>query len=360
MKIGIVTGGGDCPGLNAVIRAVTRTAIFKHGWEVFGYEHSFLDLLAENRPPRPLTLSSIRGILPQGGTILGTTNRADPFSFPVAQEDGSVKREDRSALLLQRLQEHGVEALVMIGGDGTMNLANKLRKVGLKVVGVPKTIDNDLSATDVTFGFDSACNIAMEALDRLHTTAASHGRVMLCEVMGRDAGWIALHAGIAGGADVILLPEIPYRVEAVVEAVQARAARGSNFTIIVVAEGSKPLGGDVQAIQDTKSVNRRLVGAAHHLAEALDKRLTQEVRVTVLGHQQRGGSPTHFDRVLGTRFGVAAVELMASGGFGRMVSSRGLEIASCDLEEAVHQLRNVPPDGQLVQSARALGICFGD
>jgi phosphofructokinase-like protein len=359
-RIGVLTGGGDCPGLNAVIRAVTRAAILKYGWEVVGFQHAFLELMTSNTPPQPLTLEAIRGILPQGGTILGTTNRADPFRFPVTLPDGTVTRQDQSALLLERLAQHAVDALVMIGGDGTMALAQKLRERGLQIVGVPKTIDNDLSATDYTFGFDSACNIAMEAIDRLHTTAASHDRVMICEVMGRDAGWIALHAGMAGGADVILLPEIPYEVERVAATIRERHARGREFSIVVVAEGAMPAGGDSSFLEDNKSMNRRLMGAGHRLAEALDAKVPQEVRVAVLGHLQRGGSPTHFDRVLGTRFGEEAVALVAASRFGEMVALRGQEIVSCDLLEAIGQPKRVDPAGQLVQSARALGISFGD
>ncbi len=360
-KIGVMTGGGDCPGLNAVIRAVTRSAILKYGWEVIGIQGAFLGLLQDGEPNlMPLTLQSIRGILPQGGTILGTTNRAHPFRYPVKQDDGATVYEDRSEFLLQRLQQLEIDALVMIGGDGTMALAQQLVERGIPVVGVPKTIDNDLDATDYTFGFDSACNVAMEAVDRLHTTADSHGRIMLCEVMGRHAGWIALHAGVAGGADVILIPEIPYAIDKIIAKIKERAARGSHFSIIVVAEGAKPAGGDISLAEDNLSLQKRLGGAAERIASQLSPFLESDVRVTVLGHVQRGGSPTHFDRILGTRFGEEAVELIAAGKMGHMVTLRGIEVQDCPIQEAIARPKVVNPESQTMRAARALGISFGD
>ncbi|MEL6178137.1 MAG: ATP-dependent 6-phosphofructokinase, partial [Myxococcota bacterium] len=296
----------------------------------------------------------------RGGTILGTTNRGKPFGYPVKQADGSIVYEDRSELLLQRLHDLGIDAVVMIGGDGSMAIAQQLREMGVNVVGVPKTIDNDLSVTDYTFGFDTACNIAMEALDRLHTTAYSHDRAMFVEVMGRHAGWIALHAGLAAGADVILMPEIPYRVDSVVTKIRERQAHGITFSIIVVAEGAVPRDGEISMVQDKYTARQRLGGAAHRIADAVCDQIDLEVRVTVLGHIQRGGTPSHFDRVLGTRFGHAAAQLVASGQFGRMVTLHGLEIDHCDIREAIDKPNLVDPEGQMVQAARALDVCVGD
>lgn len=359
-RIAIVTGGGDCPGLNAVIRAATTTAIREHGIDVVGIEDGFLGLVEPRVRLMPLDLERVRDILPKGGTILGTTNRGKPFGYPVKQADGSVIYEDRSKLMLQRLEDLGIDAIVMIGGDGTMAIAQRLREMGVQVVGVPKTIDNDLSVTDYTFGFDTACNIAMEALDRLHTTAYSHDRAMFVEVMGRHAGWIAMHAGLAAGADVILLPEIPYRVDSVVAKIRERQARGVTFSIIVVAEGAVPQDGEISMMQDKYTSRQRLGGAAHRIADAVCDQIDLEVRVTVLGHIQRGGTPSHFDRVLGTRFGHAAAQLVADGKFGRMVTLSGLEVRDCDIQDAINKPNLVDPNGQMVQAARALGVCMGD
>lgn len=360
MRIGISTGGGDCPGLNAVIRAAVHTAVGELGWEVVGIEDGLKGLM-QPRKLVALSPSRVRGILPRGGTILGSTNRGNPFRFPVEQPDGSVVETDISGEVMERIADIGLDAVIFVGGDGTQAIAQGFRERGLNVVGVPKTIDNDLNATDYTFGFDTAVNIAMEALDRLHTTAESHDRVMLLEVMGRDAGWIALHAGMAGGADVILIPEIPYRLESVLEKLESRSRSGTSFSIIVVAEGARPAEGDVSLAESASAGTvRRYGGAAERLADDLRARADLDVRATVLGHIQRGGTPTHFDRMLGTRFGVHAIRVAAEERFGRMVNIRGTTVGDVDLLEAIGEMKLVDPAGQLVAAARSVGVSFGD
>ncbi|RMG19484.1 MAG: ATP-dependent 6-phosphofructokinase [Deltaproteobacteria bacterium] len=346
--IGVLTGGGDCPGLNAVIRAVVKRATRDFGWTVVGVEDGFLGLMEREARTRPLTPRDVVGLLPKGGTILGTSNRANPFSGP----DG----KDQSERVARHVESLGLDALVCVGGDGTQTIAHRLyERYGVPVVGVPKTIDNDVAATDYTFGFDSARACATIAVDRLHSTAESHDRVMLLEVMGRDAGFIALHAGLAGGADVILLPEIPYDVAAVADAIRRRKARGRSFSVVVVAEGSRPLGGE-----KVYQAAGRLGGIAHHLAEALQAHIDLECRVTVLGHLQRGGSPTPFDRLLATRFGAAALDLVAEERFDQMVALSGNAIVAVSLEEAIGRPRRVDPQGELCRTARSLGICLGE
>jgi 6-phosphofructokinase 1 len=359
MRIGILTGGGDCPGLNAVIRAVTKHAINTHGWEVLGIEDGFRGLV--DCRVQPLSLSNVRGLLTRGGTILGSTNRANPFKYPVKLADGSEEIRDVSQSVLDNVADLGIDALVAVGGDGTLSMSNELAAKGLKVVGVPKTIDNDLAATDYTFGFQTAVEIATEALDRLNTTAESHDRVMICEVMGRYAGWIAMAAGISSGAEVVLIPEIPYSLDRVVKAIVRRKKRNISFAIVVIAEGAKPQGGELAVLRKGDPTQQeRLGGAGDRLALELGRRLADhEVRVTVLGHLQRGGTPSAFDRMLGTRFGVAAVDLVAAGGFGRMVTLRGNTVDSVPILEAVGQLKLVDPAGQLVQAARATGVEMG-
>ncbi|WP_218110627.1 6-phosphofructokinase [Ostreibacterium oceani] len=360
MKIGVVTGGGDCPGLNAVIRAVTRAAIYQHGWTVVGIPDAFGGLLSDNPSVIPLNMHTIRGILPQGGTILGTSNRADPFRFPIDGKDGNTDYADKSHLLKARLDEYGIDAIIMIGGDGTMRIAKRLKGMGIAVVGVPKTIDNDLYATDITFGHDSACNIAMEAIDRLHTTAYSHHRVMICEVMGRDAGWLALQSGVSGGADVILLPEIPYHDDFILESLAMRQKQQRQFSIIVVAEGAKAIDGQHSVVGQGHDAPR-YGGIAHQLEQTLAPHLKQEIRAVVLGHLQRGGSPTHFDRVLGTRYGEFAIQQVNQQQFGTMVALRDGEIIGVTLEEATKKIKCITPStNQLVATARNLGIHFGD
>ena len=359
MRIGILTGGGDCPGLNAVIRAVTKHAIGTYGWEVIGIEDGFRGLV--DHRVQPLSLDKVRGLLTRGGTILGSTNRANPFKYPVKLPDGTEEIRDVSQVVLDNIVDLGLDALVAVGGDGTLSMANSLAERGARVVGVPKTIDNDLAATDYTFGFQTAVEVATEALDRLNTTAESHDRVMLCEVMGRYAGWIALAAGLAGGAEVVLIPEIPYETDRVVDAIIARHRRSISFAIVVVAEGARPRGGQVAvARQADPTQQEKLGGAAERLAGELSRRLTEhEVRVTVLGHLQRGGTPSPFDRLLGTRYGVAAVDLIGAGGFGRMVTLRGNSVGSVPIPEACGQLKLVDPDGELVRAARATGVEMG-
>lgn len=358
-RIGVLTGGGDAPGLNAVIRAVVRTAINKYGWEVLGIEDGFDGLLFQ-REPRKLGLQDVRGILPMGGTILGTTNRGNPFAYRV-QVDGKPEVKDLSRDAIARIRDLSLDAVLVIGGDGSLKIAHELSLMGAPVVGIPKTIDNDLSATDVTFGFDTALHTATDALDKLHTTAESHHRVMILELMGRDAGWIALEAGLAGGADVILIPEIPYRLESIEKCIARREAAHRTFSIIVAAEGARPCDG-CQLFQEEASEEKlaRLGGVANHLAAQLALRIPQDVRATVLGHLQRGGSPTPFDRILGTRFGAAAVRLVAEGGLDKMVALHTPDIVAVDLSEAIGSLKRVQPDDELVLAARDMGIFMGD
>lgn len=353
--IGIANGGGDCPGLNAVIRGAARAAILGYGWRVVGITDGFDGLIWPERSV-PLTMEAIAGILPRGGTILGTTNRGNPFHY-ATQEDGKTVSHDYSLTCCENMRLLGLDALVVIGGDGTLTIARDLGRLGIPIVGVPKTIDNDLFATEVTFGFDTALHVATDAIDRLHTTAESHGRVMVIEVMGRDAGWIALHSGIAGGADVILIPEIPFTIETVCEKIREREITGKKFSLVVVAEGAKlpkldPTGKPFPPPRPGQVGN--LIG------EAIRTVLNKDVRVTVLGHIQRGGSPSPFDRILATRFGVEAVELIARGNFGQMVCLRCGEIESVPLDEAVGESRRVDPASGMVRAAQAVGITFGD
>jgi ATP-dependent phosphofructokinase / diphosphate-dependent phosphofructokinase len=358
-RIGILTGGGDCPGLNAVIRAVVKTCAFEYGIDVIGIQDGYGGLITDRM--RPLTSDDVSGILARGGTILGSSNKDNPFRVPV-EEDGQKKFRDLSDQAIKNAGRHGMEMLVVIGGDGSLSIAHQLSEKGLPVVGIPKTIDNDLAATDVTFGYDSALVTATEAVDKLHTTAASHHRLMVLEVMGRYAGWIALGAGMAGGGDVILIPEIPFEIEKVADFVRERGYRGRNFSIVVVAEGAAPKGGGLfvdRTVEDSTDAVR-LGGIGRWLAQQLEEKLEREARVTVLGHLQRGGEPSAYDRVLATRFGVAAARLVAAGEVGRMVSLHGIEVDSVPLAEAVEQIRRVDPASQIVQAARAVGTCFGD
>ena len=357
--IAILTGGGDCPGLNAVIRGVVRAAVLKKGWKVLGIEDGFDGLVGDIRV-RKLDLDSVRGILPQGGTILGTSNRGNPFQYPLGSGK-KAKLVDVSAQVVENFHRIGAEALVAVGGDGTLRIAQRLSGLGLPVVGVPKTIDNDLRGTDVTFGYSTAVATVTEALDRLHSTAESHHRVMVVEVMGRGAGWIALEAGLAGSADVILIPEIPFHLDRVCQAVSRRRERGSRFSIVVAAEGAFAFGGGkiVQTPAGEKLGVERLGGVGSFVAEEIGRCLEMETRVVVLGHVQRGGSPIPFDRILGTRFGVKAVGLIEKGSFGSMVSLRGRAVVSLPIEEAVESLNLVDPDGALVRTAEEIGIMVG-
>jgi ATP-dependent phosphofructokinase / diphosphate-dependent phosphofructokinase len=348
--IGICTGGGDAPGLNAVIRAAVKSAILKHKWKVIGISDGFDGLIWPERS-RELSLKDVSGILPRGGTILGTTNRGDPFHHKVV-ENGIELVRDISDQVISNSRQLGIDAVICIGGDGSQAIAYHLFQKGMKIVGVPKTIDNDLSATDITFGFDTALHTATDAIDKIHTTAEAHHRVMVVEVMGRDAGWIALEAGIAGGAHVILIPEIPFTLERICTYVKAREEYGKRFTIVVVAEGIK-LPPELKPLFRGGSIGN-LVG------DGIALTARREVRVSVLGHIQRGGSPSPFDRILGTRFGVAATDLVAKGGFGKMVCLRNAQIESVDISEAIGRLKKVAPNGEMVRTARAVGICFGD
>jgi 6-phosphofructokinase 1 len=359
-KIALLTGGGDCPGLNAVIRAVTRTAILQYGYEVIGYKFGYRGLY--NNDYVSLTLDSVSGILHRGGTILYSSNKDNLFDYLV-EEDGKMVKKDVSDVGVENLKKAGVDALVVIGGDGTLTSARDFARKGVNVVGVPKTIDNDLAATDVTFGFNTAIGIATEALDRLHTTAESHHRIMLCEVMGRNAGWIALEAGIAGSADVILLPEIPYDINKIVEKVREREAEGRVFSIIVVAEGARPKDGEVvvsKIVEDSPDPIR-LGGIANKLAYDLEKLIKDhEIRSTVLGHIQRGGTTSTYDRILSTRYGVAAADLINAGKFGNMVCLKGDTISYETLENVIGNNKNVDPEGEIVRVAKSIGISFAE
>lgn len=358
-RIAVLTGGGDCPGLNAVIRAVVKTAINEYNWEVLGIEDGFEGLIQTGKV-RPLGYADVRGILPRGGTILGTTNRANPFQYE-AQTDEGIQNLDVSSQVIGNIEALGIDVLVVIGGDGSLRIANEFIERGVSIVGVPKTIDNDIELTNVTFGFDTAINTAMEALDRLHTTAESHHRVLILEVMGRNAGWIALEAGIAGGADVILIPEIPYQLEAVIEKIEKRNQRGAKFSLIVVAEGARPEGG-APIFQTGRDLGGapRLGGIGEALAADIRECCKIDVRVTVLGHLQRGGSPTAFDRLLGSRFGTMAVHLIAQGQSGMMVALQNDQIVAVPIAEAVKQQKSVPLDGDLVRTAYGLDISLGN
>ncbi len=354
-QIGVITGGGDAPGLNAVIRAVVRTAIKEFGMKVTGIEDSFEGLLGETQTMK-LTTRAVSGILPRGGTMLGTRNTG---GFCCFVEDKVVFPEETIKEAIENLRKLEIEALVVIGGDGTLAIAQEFYKRGIPVIGVPKTIDNDLAATELTFGFMTAIDIATEALDRLHTTAASHDRVMILEVMGRHTGWIALHAGLAGSADVILIPEIPFSFESMVQKVRAREKSGSRFTNIVVAEGAKEVGKSeiYQDFGDIKSAPR-LGGIGDYVRHKVEEMTGKESRCVVLGHLQRGGSPNAFDRMLGTNFGACAVRALANGQVGKMVALQAGYVVNVPLSEAIANVKTVPVNGQLVRTARDIGISF--
>ncbi len=357
-KVGVVVGGGDCPGLNAVIRSVAKAAA-QRGWETIGILGGYAGLL----PPgdfRVLDEHAIHGLLARGGTILGTANRGE-FSAKVGHGESRNLSTELLENVKRGMAELGVTALVAIGGDGSMSIAQQLHEFGIPLVGVPKTIDNDLQGTVWTFGFDSAVACATDALDRLQTTAESHRRVMVLEVMGRYAGWIALFAGIAGGADVILIPEIPFRYEAICRKIEARETLGKHFTMVAVAEGAREQGGDfVTSAHAPDNREARLGGIGAAVAKEIEARSGKETRTCVLGHLQRGGRPTSFDRVLCSAFGAHAVELVASEDYGKMVAFLGNRVDAIPIREAVGKLKTVRPDGSLAQTARALGICLGD
>jgi len=359
-RIGILTGGGDCPGLNAVIRAVTKSAIYQHEIEVFGIEDGFLGLI-ENRI-RPLHSIDVSNIMTRGGTILGSSNKADPQRFTVGyNESGDPVFKDVTEQCFKSIEEHKLDALCLIGGDGTMSGAQVFVDAGISCVGLPKTIDNDLFGTDITFGFTTAVETATEAIDRVHTTAQSHHRVMVVEVMGRNAGWIALYAGAASGSDIILLPEMPYRLEAICDCARFRSKHGKRFSIVCVAEGARAEGGQqiVSRIDPTSPDPIRLGGVGEQLADDIERCSGIETRATVLGHVIRGGTPVAADRVLGTQFGFHAVELLASGKTERLVVMRNQEVTDIDIRAAANKQRLVPEDHQLIRACQAVGVRFG-
>ncbi|TWT41791.1 6-phosphofructokinase [Phycisphaerae bacterium RAS1] len=360
-RIGVLTGGGDCPGLNAVIRVVTKAAINKLGIEVVGIEDGFLGLI-RNRM-RLLRSEDVSNILTVGGTILGTSNKADPARFAVGKDDaGKPIWEDVTNRVIEHIQEWHIDALVCIGGDGTMSGSSNLIKRGIPCVGVPKTIDNDLMHSDVTFGFTTAVQTAAECLDRIHSTASSHHRVMLVELMGRNAGWLTLHAGIASGADVIVIPEIPYDLEAICDECTRRSKRGKRFTLIAISEGAMPRGGQqvIDKIVHDSPDQVRLGGVSTVLAEAISQRTHLETRATILGHVQRGGAPVAYDRVLATAFGHKAIQLVATREWNNVVVMQHGEVKFVPIESVAGQQRLVPLEDPLIGMARAVGTCMGD
>jgi len=359
-RIGVLTGGGDCPGLNAVIRAVTKGAL-RHGYAVVGIEDGFLGLI-ENRV-RALDYEKVSNILAVGGTILGSSNKASPTRYVVGTEaDGSPRLADVTDRCMDHIEQHGIDALVVIGGDGTMTCAATFVERGVPCIGVPKTIDNDIFGTELAFGFQTATQIASDAMDRVHTTAASHDRAMVVEVMGRNAGWIALHAGVAAGADAILIPEIPFEVEAVCGVIRRRAALGKHSTIICCAEGAAPVGGQrfVERTDPTSPDPIRLGGVGRWVAERIEQRTGVESRHVVLGHVQRGGTPVVPDRVLATLFGDRAVDLLEAGRLNRMVAWTGGRLGEIDIREPAGRQRRIPSDDPLVKAARSVFTSFGD
>jgi 6-phosphofructokinase 1 len=358
-RIAILSGGGDCPGTNAAIRAITKKAILECGYEVIGIMDGF-DGAMHNRF-RALHYDDVSGILTLGGTILGTSNISNPYKHAVKKGE-TIEFEDISPLTITNIQKLNIECLVCIGGDGTLEIANRIFHDGIPLVGVPKTIDNDLKGTDITFGFDTAVTIATEGIDRLHSTAQSHHRVMIVEVMGRNAGWIALHAGVAGGADIILIPEIPYDLNIIVERVKERNRKGKRFSIITVAEGAKPKGGEVVVQRVVKEATDpvRLGGVGMVLGSQIEDITGIETRTVVMGHLQRGGTPTPFDRILATRLGTKTVEMIEKKNYGYMVATKGNAIIEVPLMDVVGGLRTVTLNDPLVQSARSISTCFGD
>ncbi len=362
-RVLVATGGGDCPGLNAVIRAIVLRASRERDWEVVGSINAFDGILNEPNEVVVLGEREVAGIHIRGGTIIGTTNKGGPFAWPIRNPDGSWGSADRSDEMLRRLQYLGVEAVINIGGDGSQRISQMLMDKGCNIIGVPKTIDNDLSATDFTFGFQTAVQEATTAVDKLVTTAASHNRVFVLEVMGRYAGWIALHSAVAGGADVCLIPEIPYDLEKIKEKINSRFYRGRGYAIIVIAEGAKPAGGEA-SYEENDEVgykDMRLGGVASKLIHELKEAgLDTDMRETVLGHLQRGGTPIAYDRVLATQFGAKAFELVLNGEYGKMVAYRHPNVISVPFGDAINQYNFVDPDSHLIKAARGVGICMGD
>ncbi len=359
MKIAVNTGGGDAPGLNAVIRGIVLAAHQK-GWEVYGIKYGYRGLLDSKQIIR-LTPEYVWDITNIGGTILGTAIKDDPFTYPVGTNDGGTTVTDISDTIVSNFKSLGFDVLIAIGGDGSLRIATKFLKKGMPIIGVPKTIDNDISSTDVTFGFDTAVNTATEAIDKLHTTARSHDRVMVVEVMGRYVGWIALHSGISGSADVILIPEIPFNIDKVCDKIKQLTLMGKDYAIVVVAEGARPTDGEISLVEEKMpGAEARLGGIGKKVSQEIRKRTGKETRDIVLGHLQRGGAPTTFDRLLSLRFGTAAVRFAEAGKFGQMAALRSTEIVSVPIEEAIGQMKCVSLDSDIIQTARSLGICFGD
>lgn len=360
MRLGVMTGGGDCPGLNALLRGIVKRGTLEFGHEFIGIENGYQGLI-DDEMTRPLTVNDTRGILPKGGTILGTSNKANPFQYAVKTSTGWLEK-DLSHLAVQRYRALRLDGLIVVGGDGTLSIGHRLSTLGINVVGCPKTIDNDLSGTDLTFGFDTARSICAEAIDRLHTTAESHQRVMIIELMGRHAGFLTLDSGMAGGAHVILIPEIPYRLDSIVAKIQKRGTRRS-FTIIAMSEGALPVGGSASVIQEASDIPGRgvvrLGGAGAALADALASRVDAEIRVTVLGHLQRGGSPSAADRILATLCGCKVLDLVRDGQWNHMVAIRDGKMTVAPLAESRKE-RRVDPYGDSVRFSKSMGICFGD
>lgn len=358
-RIAILTGGGDCPGINAVIRAVTKKAILEYDMEVIGIEDGY-DGFIHNRY-RKLGYNDVSGILTLGGTILGTSKTANPYSYAI-KRGKKIEFKDLSKTTIKNVKNLKVACVVCIGGDGTLGIAHQLYNDGIPVVGVPKTIDNDLRGTDITFGFDSAVSVATEGIDRVHSTAESHRRIMIVEVMGNKAGWVALHSGVAGGGDIILIPEIPYDINIIAEKVKERSRKGKRFSIVVIAEGAKPSGGEVVIKRMVKESSQpiRLGGVGFVLGQRLETITGLETRTVVMGHLQRGGTPTPFDRVLATRFGTRAVDMVVNKEFGHMVGLKGNSLAKVSLTDVAKGPRRVPLNHPLIRSARSVGTCFGD
>lgn len=362
-RIAICTGGGDAPGLNAVIRAAVLSGL-NRGWEVYGIRDGYNGLLLPEQYVEGglvrLTRERVRGITHLGGTIIGTTNQNNPLEFPLKDEAGNIQFIDRSDELVRAFRMHHLDALISVGGDGSLAIASVLARKGLRVIGVPKTIDNDLDKTVVTFGFETATAFAVECLDRLHSTASSHGRIMVVEVMGRYAGWIALNAGVSGSADVILIPEIPYDIDKVIAKIREREEAGSNFTIVMVAEGARPIGGSLIVKEKPVGHAERLGGIGEKIAADIQQLTGKETRVVVLGHLLRGGSPNAYDRLIALRFGAAAVRALEEGQSGIMVALDPPNVNYVPLEEATRRMKSVPLDCDTIHTARDLGICFGD
>jgi ATP-dependent phosphofructokinase / diphosphate-dependent phosphofructokinase len=360
-RVLVATGGGDCPGLNAVIRAIVKRFACEENWEVLGSMEAFNGILRDPMEVMLLDDAAVSGIHIRGGTILKTTNKGGPLAWPVKNEDGTWRTEDRVEDMRERLDKLGVEAVISIGGEGSMDIAHKLQMRGMNMVGVPKTIDNDLSATDVTFGFQTAVEIATEAVDRLVTTASSHNRLMILEVMGRHAGWIALASAIAGGADVALIPEIPYHIDGVAKKIKTQLEQ-EGFAIVVIAEGAKPKDGEVVAKKSDVVGYQNVLygGVGHQLNEALKAHIDADSRVMILGHLQRGGTPCAYDRILSTQFGVKAAEMVLNGEFGKMASYQSGTVVAVPLEDAISEYNFVKKDSDLVHAARGAGICLGD